>query len=59
LREAEEAQKIAEQQRDAIVGRVVVAHALAHADFKRQLSGILRAAIKSKADLAAIGELLH
>jgi hypothetical protein len=58
LQQAHEAKKIADQHRDSLVGSVVVAHALAHADYKRQLATILRAEIKNKADLAAIAELL-
>ncbi|HEY5328269.1 MAG TPA: hypothetical protein VIJ79_00150 [Acidobacteriaceae bacterium] len=58
LQQAEEAKKIAEQQRDSIVGKVVVAHALANPDYRRQLAALLRAEIKSKADLTAIAELL-
>src|SRR5271165_5999665 len=58
LQKAEEAKKIAEQHRDSIVGKTVVAHALANADFKRQLATVLRKEVKSKADLAAIAELL-
>jgi flagellar hook-basal body complex protein FliE len=58
LQKAEEAKKAAEQQRDSIVGKAVVAHAFAHADFKRQLAGILRSSLKGKADLASIAELL-
>jgi hypothetical protein len=58
LQQAREAKKIAEQQRDAIIGKVVVAHALAHADYRHQLAALLRDEVKSKADLAAIAELL-
>lgn len=50
--------KHAEQQRDAIVGAVIVRYALVHPDFRRQLADILRAEVKSKTDLAAIAELL-
>ena len=56
---AHEALKIAEQHRAMIVGAVVVRHARAHEDFRRQLASILRADIKAKADLAAIADLLN
>lgn len=58
LQQAHEAKKIAEQQRDSIVGKVVVAHALANADYRRQLASLLRAEIKSKADLTLLAEVL-
>ena len=58
LQQAHEAKKIVEQQREAIVGKVVVAHALAHTEFRHQLAAILRNNIKSKTDLAAIADLL-
>ena len=58
LQKAEAAQQAAEQHQDAIVGKVVRRHALAHADYRRQLATLLRAEVKSKADLAAIAELL-
>jgi hypothetical protein len=58
LQKAEEAQQAAEQQQASIVGKVVIRHALAHADHRRQLATLLRAGVKSKADLAAIAELL-
>jgi|SRR5271166_4152829 len=55
---AHEALKIAEQHRAMIVGAVVVRHARADEDFRRQLASIIRAEIKAKADLAAISDLL-
>jgi hypothetical protein len=58
LTNAHEALKLVEQRREAIVGAVVVRHARAHEDFRRQLAVILRAGVKSKADLATIAELL-
>jgi hypothetical protein len=58
LVKAEEAKKELEQQRDAIVGKVVVAHALANPDYRRQLAALLKAQVKGKAELAAIAELL-
>ena len=58
LQQAHEAQKKLEQQRDSVVGRVVVAHALAHAEYRKQLVALLREEVTSKGDLAVIGELL-
>jgi hypothetical protein len=58
LVKAEQAKKELEQQRDSIVGQVVVAHALANPDYRRQLSALLRKEITGKGDLAIIGELL-
>ena len=58
LHQAQEAQKLAEQRQAAIVGAVVVRHARANEDFRRQLAAILRAGVKAKADLAAIANLL-
>ena len=58
LHQAHEALKIAEQHRAMIVGAVVVRHARANDDFRRQLAVILRAEVKAKADLAAIADLL-
>jgi hypothetical protein len=40
------------------VKRVVVRHARANEDFRRQLASILRAEVKAKADLATIAGLL-
>jgi hypothetical protein len=59
LEQAEEAKKLIEQQRDSIVGKAVVTHALAHADYRHTLATLLRAEVKNKADLAAIAELLN
>lgn len=59
LQKAEEAQKLVEQHRAAIVGKVVVNHALANDDYRRQLAALLRAEIKNKSELAAIAELLN
>lgn len=58
LQKAEEAQKLVEQHRAAIVGKVVVNHALANQDYRRQLAALLRAEVKNKSELAAIAELL-
>jgi hypothetical protein len=58
LQQAEDAKRALETQRDVIVGKAVVAHALANPDFGRQLAGILRTEVKGKADLAALSELL-
>jgi hypothetical protein len=59
LQQAEEAKKLIEQQRDSIVGKIVVAHAAANADYRRQLATLLRAEVKGKADIAIIAELLN
>ncbi len=58
LQQAEEAKKELERHRDSIVGKVVVTHALANPDYRRQLATLLRAEVKGKADLAALAELL-
>jgi hypothetical protein len=58
LQQAHEAKKIAEQHRDFIVGRVMVAHALANPDFRKQIAAILKTEVKGKGELAAISELL-
>ena len=58
LREAQEAQKVAEQHAAAIVGSVVIAHARTDENFRRQLVGVLRSDVKSKADVAAIATLV-
>lgn len=58
LQQAEDAKRALEARRDVIVGKAVVAHALANPDFRSQLVGILRAEVKGKADLAALAELL-
>src|SRR5271166_6031034 len=58
LHQAQEAQKQADERQAVIVGAVVVRHARANEDFRRQLAAILRAEVKAKADLAAIAGLL-
>src|ERR1700721_2985386 len=58
LQKAEEAQKLAEQHQAAIVGAVVVRHARADDNFRRQIAALLRADVKNKTDFAAIAELL-
>jgi hypothetical protein len=58
LRIAEQAKREIEARRDAIVGKAVVAHALANADYRKQLAGLLRKEVTGKGDLAIIGELL-
>jgi hypothetical protein len=58
LRHAQEALKLVEQRRAAIVGAVVVRYARTNEDFRRQMAAILRAEVKAKADLAAIADLL-
>ena len=58
LHQAHEAQKQADERQAAIVGAVVVRHARANEDFRRQLAAILRAGVKAKADLVAIAGLL-
>lgn len=65
LQHAHEAQKKAEQHKAEIAWSVVIKHARADADFRRQLVGLLhkavtlRADVKSKADLAALSEVAH
>lgn len=58
LQQAHQALKVAEEKRAALVGAVVVRHARANEDFRRQLATILRAELKSKADLATVAWLL-
>jgi hypothetical protein len=58
LQQAQEAQKLENERQATIVGAVVVRHARTNVDFHRQLSAILRAEVKAKADLAAIAGLL-
>lgn len=58
LEKAQEALREFEAKRASIVGRVVVAHALAHPDYRKQLADLLRREVTSKGDLAVIAELL-
>ena len=58
LVQAQEAQKLMDQRQAAIVGAVVIQHARANEEFRRQLASILRAEVKAKTDLAAIADLL-
>jgi len=58
LQKAEDDAKIVAQHRDSIVGKVVVAHALANPDYRHQLTTLLRAEVKNKTDIAVIAELL-
>jgi hypothetical protein len=58
LVKAQEAQKLMDQRQAAIVGAVVIQHARANEEFRRQLASILRAEVKAKTDLAAIADLL-
>ena len=55
---AEQAKRELEARRDSIVGRAVVAHALADANYRKQLAEMLRREVTSKGDLAMLGELL-
>ena len=59
LQDAQSALKAAEENRAAIVGTAAIRHARAHAEFRRHLAAALRAEVKSKADLAAIADLLN
>lgn len=59
LHQAQEAMKLQDEQRAAIVGAAAVRHARAHEDFRRQLAVALRAEVKAKADLALIADLLN
>ena len=58
LEQAREAKRLAEERQAGIVGRVVISHALADPDYRRQLVTLLRAEVTGKAELAAINELL-
>lgn len=58
LHQAHQRLKLAEEKRASIVGAVVVRHARANEDFRRQLAAVLRAELKSKADLGTVADLL-
>lgn len=58
LQKAREAKKAADQNRDSIVGSVVVQHAFNNPEFRRQIAALLRCNVKNKSDLATIAELL-
>src|SRR5271156_2898177 len=58
LQHAQEALKLAEEKRAGIVGAAAIHHSRSHAQFRRQLAAMLRAEVKSKADLAAVADLL-
>src|SRR5271166_654004 len=58
LHHAQETLKLAEEKCAAIIGAAAIRHARAHENFRRQLAVILRAEVKSKADLAAVAEFL-
>jgi len=59
LRQAQAAQKMAEEKRAAMVGAAALRHARRNVEFARQLAAVLRAEVKAKADRAAIGDLLQ
>ena len=58
LEQAREAKRLADERQAGIVGRVVISHALADPDYRRQLVNLLRKEVTGKAELAAINELL-
>lgn len=58
LERAQTALREFEARRDSVVGRVVVAHALADPDFRQQLAELLRREVTGKADLAVVHDLL-
>ena len=58
LEQAREAKRLADERQAVIVGRVVISHALADPDYRRQLVALLRKEVTGKAELAAINELL-
>jgi hypothetical protein len=58
LQHAQQALKLAEEKRAGIVGTAAIRHARIHADFRRELATMLRAEVKSKADLATVADLL-
>ena len=58
LEQAREAKRLADERQAGIVGRVVISHALADPDYRRQLVTLLRKEVTGKAELAAINELL-
>jgi hypothetical protein len=58
LRQAQEAQRLADQRQAEIVGAAVIRHARTNAEFRRQLAFVLRGEVKAKADIAAIANLL-
>ena len=59
MAKAEEALREFEAKRDSIVGAVVTRHALANADYRKQLAALLRKEVTSKGELAFIAELLE
>ena len=58
LLKLKEAKQREDRERDAVIGRVEVARALADADYRKDLSARLRKEITSKAELALVDELL-
>jgi hypothetical protein len=58
LRAAEQAKREIEAKQDSIVGTAIVTHALANADYRKQLAVVLRKEVTGKSDLAAISDLL-
>ena len=58
LRAAQDALKLAEERRASIVGAAAVRHARKNDEFRRALAAALRVEIKSKAELAAVADLL-
>ena len=58
LRNTQDVLKLGEEKRAAIVGGATVRHARKNPEFRRTLAAVLRAEVKSKADLAAVADLL-
>jgi hypothetical protein len=58
LRQAQEALKISEERRAAIVGHAALRYVRHNVEFARQLADALRTEIKAKADRATIKDLL-
>jgi hypothetical protein len=58
LEKAQEALREFEAKQAEIVGKAVIAHALANADYRKQLAALLRKEITGKGDLATIDTLL-
>jgi hypothetical protein len=58
LQKAEEEKAAMERQRDAIIGKAVVAHALADNEFRKQLGALLMGAVTNKADAALLREFM-
>lgn len=59
LRQAQEALKMSEERRAAVIGHACLRHARHNAEFARHLAAALRAEVKAKADRAAVADLMN